>query len=42
MGGLTDLESKSGNHFVATGTPEEMAKVKKSYSGMYLKKMLGK
>jgi len=27
---------------VASGTPEEIAKVKKSYTGMYLKKILKK
>lgn len=31
---------KSGGTVVATGTPEEVAKVKKSYTGQYLKKML--
>lgn len=29
-----------GGTIVATGTPEEVAKVKKSYTGQYLKKML--
>ena len=29
-----------GGQIVATGTPEEIAKVKKSYTGQYLKKML--
>ncbi|MBO4339168.1 MAG: excinuclease ABC subunit UvrA [Clostridia bacterium] len=29
-----------GGRIVATGTPEEVAKVKKSYTGQYLKKML--
>lgn len=31
-----------GGHIVATGTPEEVAKVEKSYTGMYLQKMLAK
>lgn len=31
---------KGGGKIVATGTPEEVAKVKKSYTGQYLKKML--
>ncbi len=31
-----------GGHIVATGTPEEVAKVEKSYTGQYLKKMLAK
>ena len=31
---------KGGGTVVATGTPEEVAKVKKSYTGQYLKKML--
>ena len=31
-----------GGHVVAQGTPEEVAKVKKSHTGMYLKGMLGK
>ena len=29
-----------GGNLVATGTPEEIAKVKKSYTGQYLKKLL--
>lgn len=29
-----------GGSLVATGTPEEIAKVKKSYTGKYLKKLL--
>lgn len=33
---------KGGGTVVATGTPEEVAKVKKSYTGQYLKKMLEK
>lgn len=31
---------KGGGRIVATGTPEEVAKVKKSYTGQYLKKLL--
>jgi excinuclease ABC subunit A len=31
-----------GGEIVATGTPEEVAKVKKSYTGKYLAKMLAK
>lgn len=31
---------RGGGTVVATGTPEEVAKVKKSYTGQYLKKML--
>ena len=30
-----------GGNIVATGTPEEVAKVKNSYTGQYLKKILG-
>ena len=30
----------NGGTVVAAGTPEEVAKVKKSYTGQYLKKML--
>ena len=33
---------KGGGKIVATGTPEEVAKVKKSYTGQYLAKMLNK
>lgn len=32
---------ENGGKIVATGTPEEVTKVKGSYTGMYLKKMLG-
>jgi len=31
-----------GGYIVAEGTPEEVAKVEKSYTGMFLKKVLGK
>lgn len=31
-----------GGNIVATGTPEEVSKVKESYTGQYLKKVLGK
>ena len=31
-----------GGYVIATGTPEEVAKVNKSYTGQYLKKMLSK
>jgi excinuclease ABC subunit A len=31
-----------GGYVIATGTPEEVAKSEKSYTGQYLKKMLGK
>ena len=31
-----------GGEVVATGTPEEVAKVKKSYTGQFLKKILKK
>ncbi|MBQ6841423.1 MAG: excinuclease ABC subunit UvrA [Bacilli bacterium] len=40
---IIDLGPEGGNlggKIVATGTPEEVAKVSKSYTGMYLKKML--
>ena len=30
----------NGGYVIAQGTPEEVAKVKKSYTGQYLKKML--
>lgn len=33
---------EGGGNIVAQGTPEEVAKVKKSYTGQYLKKMLNK
>jgi excinuclease ABC subunit A len=42
---LVDLGPEGGDgggHIVATGTPEEVAKHKKSYTGHYLKKMLEK
>ena len=29
-----------GGEIVATGTPEQVAKVERSYTGQYLKKML--
>jgi excinuclease ABC subunit A len=29
-----------GGHIVCTGTPEDIVKVKKSYTGQYLKKFL--
>ena len=31
-----------GGHVVATGTPEEVAAVKDSYTGQYLKELLGR
>lgn len=31
---------EAGGYVVATGTPEDVAKVKESYTGQYLKKML--
>ena len=31
-----------GGQIIAKGTPEEIAKAKKSYTGIYLKKILGK
>ena len=31
---------ENGGTVVATGTPEEVAKIKKSYTGQYLKKYL--
>ena len=31
-----------GGEVIATGTPEQIAKVTKSYTGQYLKKMLAK
>ncbi len=40
---IIDLGPEGGNRggeIVATGTPEEVAKVEKSYTGQYLKKML--
>lgn len=40
---IIDLGPEGGNkggQIIATGTPEEIAKVKKSYTGQYLKKML--
>lgn len=33
---------EGGGTVVATGTPEEVAKNKKSYTGVYIKKMLEK
>jgi excinuclease ABC subunit A len=42
---LVDLGPEGGDgggHIVASGTPEEVAKNKKSYTGQYLKKMLEK
>lgn len=42
---IIDLGPEGGNgggEIVAEGTPEEIAKVKKSYTGQYLKKMLEK
>jgi len=32
----------AGGHVVATGTPEEVAKVRESYTGQYLKQLLDK
>ena len=40
---IIDLGPEGGNlggTIVAEGTPEEIAKVKESFTGMYLKKML--
>ena len=40
---IIDLGPEGGNRggeVVAVGTPEEVAKVEKSYTGKYLKKML--
>ena len=40
---IIDLGSEGGDRggtLVATGTPEQVAKVKESYTGQYLKKML--
>mgnify|MGYP003607837340 CR=1 FL=1 len=40
---LIDLGPEGGDKggtVVATGTPEEVAKVKKSYTGQYVKKVL--
>ena len=31
---------EGGGTVVATGTPEEVAKIKESYTGIYIKKML--
>jgi excinuclease ABC subunit A len=31
---------EEGGHIVCSGTPEEIAKVKKSYTGVYLKEEL--
>jgi excinuclease ABC subunit A len=31
-----------GGHVVAAGTPEDVAKVKESYTGRYLKDLLGR
>ena len=42
---IIDLGPEGGNRggeIVAQGTPEEIAKCKKSYTGMYLKKVLKK
>ena len=42
---LIDLGPEGGNAggtLVAAGTPEEVAKVRKSYTGQFLKKMLKK
>ena len=41
---IIDLGPEGGNaggKIIAKGTPEEVAKVKKSYTGQFLKKMLG-
>ena len=41
---LIDLGPEGGDkggEVVAIGTPEDIAKVKKSYTGQYLKKVLG-
>jgi excinuclease ABC subunit A len=32
---------KNGGYVIATGTPEEVAKVEGSFTGQYLKKILG-
>jgi excinuclease ABC subunit A len=32
----------AGGRIVAAGTPEDVAKVKESYTGQYLKEMLGR
>lgn len=40
---IIDLGPEGGDRggtLVATGTPEQVAKVKESYTGQYLKKML--
>ncbi|MBP5583610.1 MAG: hypothetical protein J6X43_06625, partial [Bacteroidales bacterium] len=40
---IIDLGPDGGEHggqIIATGTPEEIAKVKQSYTGQFLKKML--
>ena len=33
---------EDGGNLIACGTPEEICKVKESYTGQYLKKVLGK
>ena len=41
---IIDLGPEGGNaggKIIAKGTPEEVAKVKKSYTGQFLKKVLG-
>ena len=40
---IIDLGPEGGNmggYVIGTGTPEEMARMKKSYTGQYLKKVL--
>ncbi|HJJ70889.1 MAG TPA: hypothetical protein O0X56_04425, partial [Methanocorpusculum sp.] len=41
---IIDLGPEGGNaggRIIAKGTPEEVAKVKRSYTGQFLKKILG-
>ena len=40
IGGVQELKEKYGGKIVATGTPEEVAKQKGSYTGEFLAKIL--
>jgi len=39
---IVDLGPEGGDEVVATGTPEEVAEIPKSYTGQYLKELLGR
>jgi hypothetical protein len=36
------IDGDGGGRIVATGTPEDVAKVKESYTGQYLRELLGR